>query len=69
VLTSTHAFDLSLGVGWHDFLSWYLVGWARFMEMVVVESRAQQDLPDIGDIGGLGWHWDLGGASYHILEM
>jgi len=27
---------------------------ARLMEMVVVESEAQQELPDIGDTGGPG---------------
>lgn len=30
------SFDSSLGVGWREIMSWYLVEWARLMEMVVV---------------------------------
>jgi len=39
------------------------------MEMVVVGCESLQELLDIGDTRGPSWHWDLGGASYHILEM
>jgi len=42
--------------------------WVRLMKMVVVRSEALE-LLDIREIVGPGWHWDSGGASYHILEM
>ena len=63
------AFDPSLGVGWQEILSWYPVGWARLMEMVVVWSEAQWELSDIEDVGGPGWHWDASRASYPISDM
>ena len=63
------AFDPSFGVGWREILNWYPVQWARPMEMIVIQSEAQQELPNIGDTGGPGWHSDPGGASYNILEM
>lgn len=50
---STHAFDLSIWVGWCEILSWYLVDWARIMDTVVVETKTKQDILEIGDIGGL----------------
>lgn len=63
------AFDPSLGVGWREILSWYLVEWARFMEMVVVQSKAQWELSNIEGVGGSGRHWDLSDTSYLILDM
>ena len=37
-----HAFDPSLGVGWREILSWYLVEWIGLMEMVIVWSKAME---------------------------
>jgi len=38
------------------------------METIIVGSEAQHELPNIRDTRGPSWHWDLGGASYHIIE-
>ena len=50
-------------------MSWYLAEWASLVEMTIVRREAQQELSDIGDVGGPGWHWDPGGTSYHISGM
>lgn len=50
------AFDPSFEVGWWEILSWYLVEWPRPMEMIVIQSEAQWELSNIGDVRGPGWH-------------
>jgi len=60
-------FNPSLGFGWQEILSWYLVQWA--MEMVVVQHEAQQELSYIGDTGSPDWHWYLGGTTYHSPDI
>lgn len=41
-----HAVDPSLGVGWQEILSWYLVEWAT--KMVMDLGVAQQEFPGTG---------------------
>ena len=58
------AFDPSLGVGWREILSWYLVEWT--MEMVMDLGGAHQEFPSTGDVGSPDWHWDPRGTTYHF---
>lgn len=48
------AFGASLGVGWREILSWYLVEWA--MEMMVDLGVAQQELQNTGDTDSTDVH-------------
>ena len=59
-----HAFDSSLGVGWQEVLIWYPMGWARFMEMIIVGSEAQHELPNIRDTRGPCCQW----ATYYLPD-